>query len=783
MKTTISILLIVICATFARANDPKPQKYKQTIRGLVIDAVTKTSLPGANVILADSDPLQGSATDYEGKFRIEDVAIGRISLYVTLLGYEPKRISNLIVTSAKEVVLTIEMTESLVKLEEVTINGHKNKQEAINKMAMLSAKTFTVEETSRYAGSFNDAARMVSAYAGVSGLSFGNNDIVVRGNSPKGILWRLEGVEIPNPNHFANDGSSGGPISALNSAMLANSDFFTGAFTPEYGNAYSGVFDMKLRPGNNQKREYIFSLGALGTDITMEGPFKKAYSGSYLVNYRYSSLSLIDKMGLVDFGGVPKYQDLSFNIILPTKSKGTLSLFGLGGISSITTDWENDDHSLGTMEGGSDMGVVGLKHTYPISSSWFVKNMLVANGTRINNKTLSGNNAEGMRIDYEENIENTELKYISEINGKFNSRNSFKAGLIYTQMFYSIQSQLDRNKSGVYENLFDANGNAGRIQAFANWQHRLNEKLSFTAGSHYLHFLLNNNFSIEPRMALKWQFTPTQSFTIGGGLHSKVENLSVYLSNIYEEDLVHYEANKNLDLTKAAHTVIGYTNQFTPNLYIKLEAYYQHLYDVPVENDANSPYVLLNEMNGRSYNMLTNEGTGRNYGIELTLERFFANNYYFMITGSLYDTKFKAKDGVWNNSQYNNHFNGNFLFGKEFTLGKPEKGMILNVNTRLSYTGGMPYSPIDLERSHQERQTVINLDEYMQKYGDGIFNFNLAVGLRMNRRNTSHEIKLDIQNVLNSQATVMRYYDSYLAEIQEVPQLALLPNLMYVIYF
>ncbi len=774
---------MLLFTVLVKANNPEGKNYKQTIRGTVMDAISKMTLPGANVVVVNSDPLLGSASDFNGNFRIENVEVGRVSLYVTMLGYEPKLIPNLIVTSAKEVVLTIEMTESLVKLEEVTINGQKNKQEAINKMAMVSAKTFTVEETSRYAGSFNDAARMVSAYAGVSGLSFGNNDIVVRGNSPKGILWRLEGVEIPNPNHFAMDGSTGGPINALNSAMLANSDFFTGAFTAEYGNAFSGVFDMKLRPGNNQKREYMASLGILGTDLTIEGPFKQGYGGSYLANYRYSSLSIIDQMGLVDFGGVPKYQDLSFNIILPSKSKGTLSLFGLGGISSITELHENEDNTQRGFKNGSRMGVVGLKHIYPISTNWFVKNMLVANGSTSFTNTEFGSEAEGMKLVGEENYDNSELKYIAEINGKINSRNSLKAGLIYSQMFYNIFARIDQLEDGNFKTLLEASGNAGKMQGYANWKHRLNEDLTFTAGAHYMHFFLNNNFSVEPRAALKWQFTPKQSLSFGTGLHSKLENLSVYYANIHKDDVIYNEANKDLELTKAAHAVLGYTNQLTPNLYLKLEAYYQHLYDVPVENDPNSPYVHLNEMNGSARTLLVNDGIGRNYGLELTLERFFENNFYFMVTGSLYDTKFKAKDGVWNNSQFNNHFNGNVLFGKEFTLGKPEKGMALNVNTRLSYTGGMPYSPIDIEQSQLEHETIVHMDKYMQEYGDGIFNINLAVGLRMNRKHTSHEIKLDIQNLLNSQTTVLRYYDSSSGKVDKVPQLAMLPNIMYVVYF
>lgn len=241
----------------------------------------------------------------DGTFRFENVPVGRIDLEVSYIGYEDKNIPNILVSSGKEVILELEMRESVLKMDVVVITASQKKGEVLNEMAAISSRSFSVEETKRYAGSFQDPSRMVSAFAGVSSNPDGNNDIVVRGNSPKGILWRLDGIEIPNPNHFANEGATGGPINALNSELLSNSDFQTGAFAPEYGNVLSGVFDIHMRSGNNEKREYSVGAGVLGTDITLEGPFSKKYSGSYLANYRYSSLAMLDDAGLVDFDGVP----------------------------------------------------------------------------------------------------------------------------------------------------------------------------------------------------------------------------------------------------------------------------------------------------------------------------------------------------------------------------------------------------------------------------------------------------------------------------------------------
>lgn len=282
----------------------------QTVRGTLVDYDAKTPIVGAKIIIVGTDPLQGSITDADGNFKIEKVEVGRVTIQIKALGYQELYLPGTLVESGKELVLNLEMTEDIKSLNTVTVtSSDQDNSESINKMATVSGQTFTVDETQRYAGAINDPARMVSAFAGVTGDAEGDNDIVVRGNSPKGILWRLEGIDIPNPNHFANEGGTGGPVNALNASMLANSDFFSGAFAPEYGNAYSGVFDVRFRQGNNETREYAFSLGVMGTEFTLEGPFKSGYTGSYLFNYRYSTISLLDKAGILDFGGIPKYQD------------------------------------------------------------------------------------------------------------------------------------------------------------------------------------------------------------------------------------------------------------------------------------------------------------------------------------------------------------------------------------------------------------------------------------------------------------------------------------------
>lgn len=367
---------LFLLLTLAINHDIQSQALTQTVRGKITDEDSKSPLIGANIIILGSDPVRGAVTDVDGNYRFDRVPLGRIDIQIRYIGYEEKIIPNILISSGKEVILDLEMKESVVKMDEVVVIGKKNKGEVQNEMALISSRSFSVEETKRFAGAVQDPSRMVSAYAGVTSDPSGNNDIVVRGNSPKGILWRMEGIEIPNPNHFANEGATGGPINALNSELLSNSDFYTGAFSPEYGDVLSGVFDMRMRSGNNEKKEYSVGIGVLGTDITAEGPFKKGYEGSFLFNFRYSSLAMLSEAGLVDFDGVPEYQDAAFKVVLPSKKAGTLSIFGLGGLSAIDNNETESEDSERIVEKGTysaQLGVIGINHTLPLTQSSFFK--------------------------------------------------------------------------------------------------------------------------------------------------------------------------------------------------------------------------------------------------------------------------------------------------------------------------------------------------------------------------------------------------------------------------
>lgn len=774
----VAIFIVASSLSFA-------QNFTQTVRGKITDINSKQTIIGANVVIENSHPLKGASTDIDGNFILKEVAVGRVTLRITALGYEPKVLSNVIVESAKETVLEVELVEAFEMLEQVVITAREEQGESINEMATVSAKTVTVEETGRYAGSLNDPARSVSAFAGVVGNAEGNNDIVVRGNSPRGILWRLEGVEIPNPNHFANEGSTGGPVNTLNATMLANSDFFSGAFAPEYGNALSGVFDTRFRNGNNQTSERSFSIGVLGTDITLEGPFSQNYNGSYLVNYRYSTLELMDKMGILDFGGIPRYQDASFKVNLPTKNLGNFSLFGLGGKSGISETQESMRNDTLTVTGRAEvrdaLGVIGVKHNYMLNKNSYIQSYISLQGT----KNTIDDDERDLNTDtywdyYTQDFSNTTVRFSTSYNQKVNRRNTINTGIIYSALSYRMHSTLNTDNT-IPVDYIKASGKSSMIQGYGTWKHRVTKELSMVAGLHYTQLFLNNNYSFEPRLGLKYNLNPKQFVSFGAGLHSKVESISVYMANAegYEGSF----ANQNLELTKSIHLVGGFGHQFNPNLSFKTEVYYQYLYDVPVENNINSKFSMINQSSSYINLPMVSEGTGTNYGLELTLERYYHNQFYYMVTTSLYKSTYTALDGVVHNSRFNANYAGNLVLGKEFNLKSKKNSKTIAINLKTSLLGGNRFTPIDLEESIAQGEEVRDYSKnYDSKYDD-IFITNLGVTYRVNRKKVTHEVKLDIQNLTNNQGTVGSYYDSENQKIEEYHQLSLIPNLMYILKF
>lgn len=770
------------------------QNFTQTIRGTVLDKDAQIPLIGANVSILGVDPMMGTTTDIDGYFKLEEVPVGRINIEISYLGYEPIQMNSVLLTTGKELVLNIEMTESAIAMDAVVVNATQDKNNPLNEMATVSARSFSVEETSRYASSFFDPARMAQNYAGVSAGGGDDlfNEIIIRGNSPRGVLWRLEGIEIPNPNHFSAAGSSGGAISMLSSSTLANSDFYTGAFPAEFGNAISGVFDLNMRNGNNEKQEYSFMLGALGIEAAAEGPFSANSKASYLINYRYSTLAALDAIGLSPAGDItPKYSDLSFKINIPTQKAGTFALFGLGGrnISSYdavadSTKWGLDTDEWGFRE-EQKVGTAGLSHRILLSDKSYLRTVLSASyeNSEYSDYYLDVNNAYQEVRDEVSSITDKAFRASTTYNHKFDAKNTLRAGLVFSQLRFDFN--YDENVDGQLQRLYDNSGETNFFQAFVHWKYRFDDRWTLNSGLHYSRLGLNGKYAIEPRAALQWKMSQRQTLSASVGLHSKREHLATYL---FEGTLPSGETNvasTHLELTKSMHAVLAYDHQLGSQLRLKLELYYQHLFDVPVNLNPEDRGSIINTFNiwdiigiGEA----SNAGTARNYGVDLTLEKFFARQHYFMITGSVYSSKYTPIDGLEYNTRFNGNYQLNLIGGKEYTVGKAKKN-IFGMNGKFVLSGGNRYTPIDLEASRATGEAVLLRDQMFEAQAGTYYRFDIGLSYRINREKVTHSILLDIQNVTNRQNIFSLYFDEDTQNLESYTQTGLFPVFNYRIEF
>ena len=565
------------------------QSLNQTVRGTLRDADSQLPLVGASIWIPGTEPVIGTTSDREGNFRLEKVPVGRILLKVSYLGYESITLPNIVVNSAKEVVLELQMEESVVKMEEVVILANENKGEALNEMSLISSRSISAEQTNRFAGGFNDPSRIISNFAGVTSTQDGSNDIIVRGNSPKYVQWRLEGIQITNPNHFADQSAVGGAVSTLNNNLLATSDFHTGAFAPEFGDVLSGVYDVKLRAGNNEKFESVFGLGILGVDLTLEGPFKKGYKGSYLVNYRYSTAALIGELGLVDIEGIPRFQDAAFKVVLPTDNAGVFSLFGLGGQSGfefedITPEfWETPGNRGMRAEIREDyhkssfLYNTGLNHSLPLSKNSFLKTTLAFSQEGIDDdifeeRLFIENDGTGEVLEdsvlerqgnFSSRLKKSTLRGALTYNLKLNAKHKLQIGTKFARFDYDfIQSQFQEDPSA-RNTLVDFKEQIHTLRNFVSWKYRINEDITLVSGFHNMNVLFNNRSTLEPRMGLNWKLSPKNILSLGYGSHSTMESIHNYFARIEGEGGRRIEPNRDLDLLKAHHYVMGFERRLS----------------------------------------------------------------------------------------------------------------------------------------------------------------------------------------------------------------------------
>lgn len=773
---------IIISPLIEEEEEKKEEKKKptQTIKGQIIDEASELPISYASVGILGNASI-GIITDSLGNFVLKDIPIGRYDIQASYVGYEPRVFREILVGSAKEVYLKMPLKENTYQLDEVIVHPNINKDQPLNPMVITGGRMVSMEEASRFANGFDDPARLVSAFAGVAGNA-GNNAIAIRGNSPQFTQWRLEGVEIPNPTHFADvSGLGGGFLSALSTQVMGNFDFYNGAFSAEYNNAMSGVFDTYMRNGNNQNHEHTFQIGLLGIDLASEGPISKKYKSSYIFNYRFSTTSLATGNDVN-----MKYQDLSFKLNFPTKKLGTFSIWGLGLFDRNKV--KEEDHDKWEFQADRQSGennfekvAGGLTHKYMFNSNTYLRSSLAAtyshDRTYANQLTLDNTSVIPVG-----DIQNSkwDIVFNTYLNKKFSSRHVNRTGVSVTGLKYDLDYKVspDFGLDKPMERIAKGDGSSSVFSAFSTSVIDLSSNLAASIGLTTQYFALNKNWTLEPRTSLKWKFKPQQSLAIAYGLHSRRERLDYYF--VEQEVDGKRESNKYLNFSKAHHFGLSYDWNITSIHHLKIEPYYQYLYDIPVERGTS--FSVINQKGYYLDRILENKGVGKNYGIDITFEQYMNKGFYYMLTGSLFKSKYKGGDNIWRDTRYDRGFSVNLVAGKEWMVGK-QKQNILGVNTRLFFQGGDRYTPLDEEKTNQTHDIEFDETRAFSKKFNPAINGDISINYKINKKKISHEFSLKVLNI--GGYTGMHYYkyNETTMKIKKEKGIGLMPNISYKIYF
>lgn len=802
------LLLFLLAISFSSIG-----QITQTLKGSVIDAELQFPLVGARLTLisTDSSVVLNSASDSYGLYYFNEVPIGKYSLVASYTSYLRTE-QTVEINSGKESVVNVELHEDIMTAEEVSVVGRKQ-GEVNNEMATVSARQFSVEETNRYAGSRGDPARMASNFAGVQGADDSRNDIVVRGNSPIGLLWKVEGVDMPNPNHFATSGSTGGPVAILNNKILANSDFFMSAFPADYGNSISAVFDLKLRNGNTDRHEFTGQFGFLGTEVMAEGPISREKRSSYLVMARYSTLSIFQAMNIrIGTDAVPTYGDGAFKLNFPLKNGGHIGVFGIGGASTIdimiSEQKEFTEEAFG--EGDRDqyfrtsMAIAGVTYKQPLSQKTFFRATVAQSYDNQNSHhnflirgvdTLysDGTPSYQFRTDSIYPLmgyvfETYKTSLYASVNHKFNKNHILRAGINLDGYYIAMNDTALDVTHTYFQQRFDYKGFSGMVQPFLQYKWKVNDKMDFTAGLHSQYFSLSNSWSYaEPRLGWQYNMNGGHILTAGAGMHSQSQPLYQY-TYLQPDEVGDLKAiNKNMDFIRSLHSAFGYQKNFKNSLSVKGEVYYQYLYNIPVEMTPTA-FSMINQGAGfqRFYpTKLVNEGTGQNYGVEVTVQKHFDKSFFFLVTGSLFQAKYKGSDGIERDTDFNGNYAANALVGKEFKINA--KSMI-SAGLKFTAAGGRRYGYVDVEQSKIQHELVYKDSLFNTRQFKDYLRLDLKITYRYNAKKVTHEIGLDLVNILNTKNILALSYAPSLTDPSKEPiaeryQLGFLPIFYYKIDF
>lgn len=731
------------------------------------DESTGAPVEFATFRIYNSSGSYSGITDTAGEAHLS-VPAGHYTLEVLHLSYREYTDHNFVVKASGSVFSqTIKLKSSSNTIEGVEITANNNGLDVRNPYSTTSARHIDVDQIDNSAGTFKDVARTAQTVAGVTG---GNNqeknEIIIRGNTSRGMAWFVEDIPVPSPNHFSEEGASKGAVSMVSSNNLAGADLYTGAFPAMYGNAISGVFDIHMRQGITDKRKIGFEISPIGLDFRSEGPMGKGDKSSYLVNYRFSTLTLMGRMG-IDLKGLedPTYQDLNYKFAFRPTSRTTVEVFGVNGYSTLTQEnYAKDGGKQIVVEKASDgyaMLLNGVAVTHQLTENLTYKSVLAHNYSFVEASKYvpadSVTTADEFKIKRQQNLHYHFIKTHNYLR-LTQPRWSIQTGMHTSYQRYRLNLRDDFDDDDKFLKQLSERGNSFSLNAYVVSKVTLGSKWVMTGGANMLYHHISKKFVLEPRLGMKYIINDKSELAYGFGLHSKFESPLTYLTEI-NADSAFVQPNRYLAPTRAVHNVLSYVLRIKQQTIITIDLYHQYLFHVPVLANKENSYSTINIRDAVIKDKLENTGTGRNFGIEFTINQYLPKRSFIAFNASAFDSRYRGSDGQLYNTRFNVQFVSNLMGGKEFLVGKTKKNS-LRMGSRVCVIGGTRYTPLDEERSAIKGRPIEDRDREFEARAPLNYRIDLSFSYILHKPKYRLRFKFDIQNVTNRENTVGIEYDS-----------------------
>ncbi|MDQ3046918.1 MAG: TonB-dependent receptor [Bacteroidota bacterium] len=740
-KTLLLNLFFLFFSIFSSAQE------LQSLRGRILNDLTQQPVNAA--LISIKGPAEYSAvSDSSGHYQIQALP-GTYTLSVQHTSYRLLVEENVIIHSGKQRVNDLNLKEYKLDLAEVSTSASGTEGEEVNEW-----------ELHHLAAVFYDPARAVNTHSGLVNTDDQANNISVRGTSPNYMQWKLEGVEVVNPNHLENAGTindkpslNGGGVSMISAQLLNSSDFNLAPFGSVNGNTLSGMMDLQLRRGNDQRSERIIQASLLGTDVCLEGPFSKKSSASYLVNARYSTVGLLSSLG-VNFGNERiNYKDISFHVSLPY-SKGSLALFGIAGDSesifrgmkdSSEVKFSKDQHDI---DYHSFTAIAGISNVVSLSGTVFLKSVITFSKKEVRRSSISSNNNLWLMPEENDRYDQEKLSSLNYVSKSLGASYRLKAGAYlnyFSDRIHNQMNKLELQRGTVYMSL---------LQPFIDLEGRLTKRLEFQAGIHSLIVPGHTDLLLLPSAMLKYRISSYQSLSIRAGESAKIQPAALYVSH-----------RNNRTLQPTTSRSIALSQDWKKKKYgISTEVYYQLYEDIPV--NLSNGFSGFNYFNEPVNFELQQSGSAWVQGVDLTVERRVTSNY-ILLSGNIYRSEYTVGSHTAD-ARFNTGYALAVAAGKEYAM--KNKKDVLGIDLRSVARNGF-------KEARQDDPFVY--DRQLPFYS----RIDFRISYKRNKKRSTVIWALDIQNLLNTKNVAYHYTDDFTEREETRYQLGLIPVLSYKVLF